>query len=510
MSDAEPETGPSFHPVSRTAVVLVALATCFWTIYPQLTQLNLDTYLDMLENHVWGIRWQWGNSKHPPLFGWLTASWFTVFPRTELSYRVLAALNIGVTLLIMIAIARRFVAPAGQAAAVMAALAMPPLGFLAFTYNANSAMLPFWAATILFYLRVVERPRALDAALLGLFAAAAILSKYFAAVLLITLLAHALSYRQTRAILASRLTVIVALVFAGLLTPHLIWLIDNGFSPIVFAARGQGDASAAAQAYRQVEFALAQLLYALPGIGMLALLRRPGDGEPLVGAGMREPVSCRRAVLLWAGLGAVPVAMLLALLAQSPLTSNWSIPIFSVVPILAVLFLLPTGVAEKMRGWTVGLSIGFMAVMLALSPVIRSHLLAEARMNNATPLRAMAEAAGALWAETIDAPVGYVAGHSFPAYAASFYLPGRPQVLDGRDLSDQPWVRPEVLGEMGAMVVCLDPNCIAPWQDSPGWQTEALGQADVPAIAGAGGPASYSVHVWRAVPTENARGEQIR
>ena len=60
--------------MSSAALVLVVCATLFWTVYPQLTQLNLDPFRDMLENHAWGIRWQWGNSKHPPLFGWLTDS----------------------------------------------------------------------------------------------------------------------------------------------------------------------------------------------------------------------------------------------------------------------------------------------------------------------------------------------------------------------------------------------------------------------------------------------------
>ena len=479
---------------------LAACVALFWAVYPQLTQLNLDTFLDMLENHVWGIRWQWGNVNHPPLFGWMTAAWFAVFPRSEIGYRVFAALNIGATLLIMLAIARRFLPPPGQVAAVMMAIVIPPLGFQAFTYNANSAMLPFWAGTVLFYLRVMEARRPLDGLLLGVCAAAAMLSKYYAAVLLMALMFHAVSHRQTRAIIATPVTVLAAGAFALLMAPHLVWLARNDFTPIVFAASGQGDASLAAQAYRQVEFLLAQPLYALPGIAMLGLLRRPGDGAPLFASGHAMAIlgTARGRVLLWVGPAAVPVTMILALAIQSPLTSNWSIPVFCVVPVLLAL-LLPAPIAARMRGWAAGLSVGFMALMLAVSPIIGAQILERAHMNAAVPLRAIAEAAGALWSQETEYDLAFVAGQADPAYAASFYLDARPHVIDRPCIASQPWASADTLAEAGMLLVCMDPACLDAWRDDGHWRIEPLGRAQVPAVPGAGGPRSYSVHAWRAV-----------
>ena len=157
----------ALEPVSRTSLWLIVTLSAFWAVYAQLSNYNLDLYRDMLENHGLGIRWQWGGDKHPPLFGWLTASWFAIFPRSDLSYRVFAALNIGITLLLTLQVARRFLAPAMQQALVLSALVSPLLGFQAMTYNANAAMLPFWAAVILFYFRLWENRRLIDAAALG-------------------------------------------------------------------------------------------------------------------------------------------------------------------------------------------------------------------------------------------------------------------------------------------------------------------------------------------------------
>jgi 4-amino-4-deoxy-L-arabinose transferase-like glycosyltransferase len=502
MADQQREGPAELHRISVVALALIVGATVFWTVYPHLTQLNLDAYIDMLENHAWGIRWQWGNPNHPPLFGWLTAAWFEIFPRTDLSYRLLAALNIGAGLGLMVLIARRFLTPSEQAAAVMVALVMPPLGFLAFTYNANSAMLPFWAGTILFYLRVIERRRMADAALLGAFAGAAILSKYFAAVLLLALLGHALSNRQTRAILASPIPVVAAIVFLLVVGPHLLWLFGNGFSSVVFATRKQGDASIVALMRSQIEFLIAQPLYALPGLAVLGLLRRPNDGSPWFDRRAIAAAfgSTSGKLLLWTGLATVPLTMALALVLQVPLTSNWSLPIFSVVPIVLTL-LLPRPVAERMRGWTIGLSIGFMVLMLALSPLIRSQILERAHANNALPLRALAEASGALWSDGVDEDVAFVAGHRFYAMAASFYLPSRPHFLEGPDIARQPWAQGDPLARSGVLVICGSPadTCIEPWQSDADWRVEPLGTAEIPAVPGAGGPPSYPLLAFRAV-----------
>jgi len=511
MAKANPNDSTPLQPLSPAALLLVGCATFFWSLYPHLTQLNLDMFLDMLENHVWGIRWQWGNSKHPPLYGWLTALWFDVFPRTDLSYRVFAALNIGVTLALMLAIARRFLTPAQQMLAVMAALAMPPLGFVAFTYNANSAMLPFWAGTILFYLRVIERRHWADAVLLGAFAAGAVLSKYFAAVLLLALLCHALAHRRTRAILASPLTLATTATFLVLVAPHIVWLVHNDFTPVTFAARGQGDASLDALARSQVEFLLAQPVYALPGLGLIALLRRPGDGGPLFAwRQVREALSTiGGSVLVWAGLLTVPLAMLLALIVGSPLTSNWSVPIFSVMPILLVL-LMPQGIAERMRRWTVGLALGFMALMLAVSPIIRAQILERAHVNAAVPMAAMAKASAELWEARIKDPIAFVSGHGNPTYASSFYLPSQPHVLEGPDLAVRPWVSRDDLAEVGVLVICMSPACITPWESSRDWNVEPLGTAIVPAVTGAGGPETYTVHTWRAILSPSAAGDETQ
>ncbi len=93
-------------PLSRTALVAIGAAVLFWTAYSTQTQYNLDGYGDMVENYGWGIGWQWGYSKHPPLFGWITAAWFELFPRTDSAYYLLSAVNAQLAVLAGLFVAR--------------------------------------------------------------------------------------------------------------------------------------------------------------------------------------------------------------------------------------------------------------------------------------------------------------------------------------------------------------------------------------------------------------------
>ena len=114
--------------VPRLADALVLASVVFWTLYTDWSQYNLDQFGDMPENYAWGIRWQLGNPHHPPLFGWITAAWFLVFPRTDFAYHALAAANIALSLLVMLQIAKRYLGASQLVLSVAVALVLPLLG----------------------------------------------------------------------------------------------------------------------------------------------------------------------------------------------------------------------------------------------------------------------------------------------------------------------------------------------------------------------------------------------
>src|SRR5690606_29780055 len=215
---------------------LLAVFVFVWTIYPTFTRLNLDQYGDMLENYAWGIGWQWGYFKHPPFFAWTTAAWFEIFPNADWAYYLLSALNAGLAIFFSWRIATRFLDPWRAFIAAALFFFLPPVTFLATKFNANAALLPLWPLTVLFYLRFLENKKLSDAIILGLVAAIAMLTKYFSAVLLASIVLHLLVDREARQLLRRPATWIAAGVFLAAFAPHVLWLVQVDFLPIAYAA----------------------------------------------------------------------------------------------------------------------------------------------------------------------------------------------------------------------------------------------------------------------------------
>ena len=164
--------------------VLYILCFCVvWWVAFSLSRHYLDG-ADMVENYAWGREWQWGTNKHPPLFGWITAAWFSVFPTTDWAYYLLNELNLGIALwLIALAMGRLMPADKVLAAVVLTSLCShfgPDSGY---KYNANTAQLPFIAGFLWSMLHALESRRPPWFIAAGIFCAAALLTKYYALVL---------------------------------------------------------------------------------------------------------------------------------------------------------------------------------------------------------------------------------------------------------------------------------------------------------------------------------------
>ena len=117
---------------------------------------------------------------------------------------------------------------------------VPFFNFHALKFNVNTVLLPLWAATTLWFLRSFESRRALDAALAGLFAAAAIYGKYWSVFLLLGLGIAALADRRCAAYFRSPAPWVTIAVGALALAPHAAWLIGNDFAPFSYAVVTHG------------------------------------------------------------------------------------------------------------------------------------------------------------------------------------------------------------------------------------------------------------------------------
>ena len=285
----------------------------------------------MVENFAWGMEWQWGNDKHPPLFGWITAAWFKLFPFSDAAYYLLNQLNLGIALWLLALAMRRFM----RWDKVLLALVLTTLGThfgpdSGYKYNANMALLPFVAGLVWSLLHAFERGQRRWFVLAGVFAAAALLTKYYALVLFaavglslqITMRPPWRTWRKGAAISAATTLLLVS--------PHIVWSVQHDWPSVRYMHSVHQFSSLAweVKAYA-VAFgdclhfsALALLAWSLGRYRLPVNLEGVETAPPRVGLAI---------VVLGVGL-----TLLAALVQRISPVSPWMIPVFPIAKVAAV------------------------------------------------------------------------------------------------------------------------------------------------------------------------------
>jgi 4-amino-4-deoxy-L-arabinose transferase-like glycosyltransferase len=137
----------------RTVIVALIAYVAVWTLYGVLAKAGQDLHSDMLEMLVWSRELALGYPKHPPLAAWLVAAWFAVFPVADWSFYLLSMTVAGVALWIIWRLAGDYLDGEKRALALVLMTFVPFFNFHALKFNANTVLLPLWAATTLCFLR---------------------------------------------------------------------------------------------------------------------------------------------------------------------------------------------------------------------------------------------------------------------------------------------------------------------------------------------------------------------
>ena len=222
----------------RDRAVLLALLcyVALWTAYAVLAKGSQDLHFDMGELIAWSREPAFGYAKHPPFAAWLVKAWFSVFPLTDWAYYLLAVVNATVALWIAWIVSGRYLDGEKRAAGIALLTLVPFFNFHALKFNANTVLIPLWAATTWWFLRSFETRSMAFAALAGLGAGAAMLGKYWSVTLLAGLALAALADPRRRSYFASAAPWVTVAVGALVLAPHVAWLVAHDFAPFGYAA----------------------------------------------------------------------------------------------------------------------------------------------------------------------------------------------------------------------------------------------------------------------------------
>ena len=259
------------------AVVLALLCyVALWTAYAVLAKGGQDLHFDMGELIAWSREPAFGYAKHPPFAAWLVKAWFSVFPLTDRTYYLLAVVNATVGLWIAWIVSGRHLDGEKRAAGIALLTLVPFFNFHALKFNANTVLIPLWAATTWWFLRSFETRSIAFAALAGIGAAAATLGKYWSVTLLAGLALAALADPRRRSYFASAAPWVTVAVGALVLAPHVAWLVAHDFAPFGYAVGHVASAGFWSALVSTLGYVAGILGYIAVPIALAALAARPG------------------------------------------------------------------------------------------------------------------------------------------------------------------------------------------------------------------------------------------
>src|SRR4029079_12950374 len=316
---------------NRAMLLLLAFYVATWTLYGSIARSSQDLHPDMAELILWSRDLSLGYLKHPPLAAWVVWLWFSFVPLNDFSYYLLAMVMPAIALWIVWRLSADYLDTEKRLAGVALLMLVPFYNFHALKFNVNTVLLPMWAATTLCFLRSYRTCSNTYGALARIAAAASMLGKYWSGFLIAGLvLASLVDSRRSTYFRSSAPWVTVIAGFA-LLGPHLVWLYQHDFAPFDYAIATHVTRSFAGVTGEALFYLAGCAAYAAaPILYVLFLVRAnraairdilwPPDGERRL-----------EGVAFWAPM-LLPVIGALA--AGINLTPLWSLPAFTLLPVV--------------------------------------------------------------------------------------------------------------------------------------------------------------------------------
>jgi hypothetical protein len=432
-------------PLLALSAVVFALTWVFLPLAVN-TTLNRDT----IQIIYWGMEWQAGFFKHPPLISWMSELAVRLFGASDTVVYALGTATMLASFACVHRLARRYLSPMGAALAVVT---LPVLGYYSYIvphFNHNIILNLPWSAAILFAYLAIEERRAWAWPALGVTLGLGILAKYTILILPLLLLLHVVVTPAHHRVLRSPLAwlgVGLCLLVAG---PHIHWVLTHDLGPLRYLSSGAG-LSDETFLERHLVNPLAAILTMAGMCASLLVAMVGGLGLPRP---QKRHLDSRDRFLVTMTLGPAVAVVILSAISGGGMRVEWASSFFMTLPLLLLHLFYPPAPAwriNRLLAWTSGLTVAMAATYVLIFTGIIDEM-DEGKWSR-FPAKPLAAAAADGWEQVCDAPVPVVIADAWLGGTASFHLPERPRVYSEADPRMAPWLSDEDIRTTGALVL---------------------------------------------------------
>ena len=440
---------------NRIFMLFIAAHLVIWTLVPSLINHNLP--IDVIEGLAWGNEGQWGYHKHPALSPWLMDVFARATGSADWAQYLLSQLSVCTAFIGMWLLAKDYLTPFKALMSVLLLEGIYYHGYSSPEFNANVILLPLWSLAIYFFYKAVESKRLIWWLALGGAASLGILGKYFTGFLLISMLGYLILTPKGRKQFKTIGPYAALLTMILLLLPHLMWMVETGFSTLKYGVNRAGAKSASDLSNHfvyPIKFFVSQFILLIPPLLMLAAFGFKRE--------LKDTHEQNRQILAYLALGPAVLILGLSAILGWKLRSMWGTPLFLLSGLMLMLYWRPVIDPVRLKRFKavflffalIG-PIAYIAVY-GIRPMVKED---GKRTQFAGP--EIATVIAKEWqnrypAKTLD----YIIGDVWRAGNVAYYLPLSPGTdkrtasvyIDG-NVEVSPWIDPQEVFGAGAVLL---------------------------------------------------------
>jgi hypothetical protein len=430
-----------------------ALHLFLWTVIP--TFFFTNVYMDTAESIAWGYQWQLGYSKHPPLSGWIAATFANLGPFTGFQMYLLGSILALVTFWGIWRLASRILSPVKALISVLLLDCALYYNCYCATIDPDSVQIPFWALVFLTFYIALKEEKLYQWFLVGFCCALAFYAKYAAVLIFAPMGALILFTKEGRKQLFKPGMYLCFILFVLCLLPHLLWSYQHGFQEITYAYSASGVTEELKSTFLQsllssLNFIGAQLGFAaLMYIMMLSFLFVKRDKTNCVGMFDKQ-------FILIMGLGPLIIALLYPIILQNELMPRWGFPLFSLFGIIAMVWINPVITKKVFKRFLVM----FLMIICIISggySIFYGYWAANVNGNyhqwSYFPGENIAKKVTNIWQERYHVPLKYIAGSHYLVAYITAYSKDHPIPYFDWEKSESEWMDINNMRKNGAVFV---------------------------------------------------------
>lgn len=439
------------HKNKNIFYIFLAAHVLLWTLILNLTRDVLS--FDAMEAVSWGELVDFGTNKHPPLSGWIAASFYNLFGGHDFILYLLGQLCILIGFIFVYKLARLFLDENKAFCSVMILEGCTYYTSFIFrdVYNCNILLFAFWPMIIYFFYKACHGERLRDWVIFGFVSAFAFLGKYQIVFLFAGLFLYLIFHNREQ---FKKAGMYIAIAIGTLtILPHVIWLFRTDFFSFAYMLERTEAVTnnlpfileKISRIFYPIKFVIGQFLACIVCVVIYLLTALQAKNIKFNSeSGKKE-----RFFLLWAFFAPIVLQGSMGLVTGNRVPSVWGSIMLSMSGMMLFYF-FPVKFNEKTFKYFA--SFVFSVLLLNLIGIFVYSKL-QTDMLVSFPKDTIMKDVSLVWNENVKKPLKYVDGDMYYSFYFRTYYPNKPKPILDTFGADNIWIDIEDIKKSGLLVI---------------------------------------------------------